>query len=97
MIHFLIGNGKNCTCYDCSVLYGGECYSTPDNNFLDKVEKITNLYRSKTYICRSDTNKFLEQIKPIVIKHLNIKAVGALANKIYERSRKTHESNITRR
>ncbi len=24
-IHILYGTGRNCTCYDCVVLYGGEC------------------------------------------------------------------------
>lgn len=31
-IGILIGYGENCTCYDCPVLYGGECLTTEENN-----------------------------------------------------------------
>lgn len=34
----LKGNGDNCTCIDCIVLYGGECLTTPINNALDKFD-----------------------------------------------------------
>lgn len=37
-IHILRGTGDNCTCTDCVVLYGGECATTKDNNFLDDLE-----------------------------------------------------------
>ncbi len=47
-IHILIGRGKNCTCYDCSVLYGGKCYTTEDNNLLDCLEKNFEHFMSKT-------------------------------------------------
>lgn len=47
-IHFLKGSGSNCTCYDCSVLYGGKCYTTPTNNFLDRLEKDVRKYLAFT-------------------------------------------------
>lgn len=47
-IHILKGTGDNCTCYDCSVLYGGDCWTTPDNNKLDKLEKSFEQFMSKT-------------------------------------------------
>lgn len=48
MIHILKGTGNNCTCYDCPVLYGGDCPSTPVNNFLDKIENLLIEFLSKT-------------------------------------------------
>lgn len=47
-IHILRGTGNNCTCYDCAVLYGGKCDTTPDNNFLDKLEKQVLQYLNYT-------------------------------------------------
>lgn len=68
-IHFLKGTGSNCTCSDCSVLYGGTCSTTAENNFLDRIEKVAlTLVGTKSYICRWDTTKFLEAIRPIVRK-----------------------------
>ena len=45
MIHILKGTGENCTCGDCSVLYGGDCWTTQMNNLLDKFdEKVYELW-----------------------------------------------------
>jgi len=38
-MHILYGTGTNCTCFDCVVLYGGECDTTKDNDFLDEIEE----------------------------------------------------------
>lgn len=37
-LHILKGTGDNCTCFDCPVLYGSDCYSTPMNNVLDEFD-----------------------------------------------------------
>lgn len=39
-IGILIGRGKNCSCVDCPVLYGGTCPTTPINNKLDNAKNI---------------------------------------------------------
>lgn len=72
-IHFLKGTGSNCTCGDCSVLYGGRCYTTPINNWLDRVERIARrIYDEKPYICKTDLRKFLDSIGPLVCKRYKI-------------------------
>lgn len=38
-IGVMFGRGENCTCPDCPVLYGGECYTTEENN--KKLEALT--------------------------------------------------------
>ncbi len=35
----VIGNGANCSCNDCPVLYGGKCHSTALNDRLDALER----------------------------------------------------------
>lgn len=47
-IHVLYGTGSNCTCYDCVVLYGGKCATTPINNMLDDLEEAVLEYLGKT-------------------------------------------------
>ncbi len=47
-IHFLRGSGDNCTCYDCPVLYGFDCPTTPENNFLDQLEASALKYLNLT-------------------------------------------------
>lgn len=47
-LHILKGTGDNCSCHDCVVLYGGECYTTPINNMLDDMEAKLELYLAKT-------------------------------------------------
>ena len=70
----LKGSGSNCTCGDCSVLYGGTCYTTPINNWLDRVEKIAySVVGKKKYICATDVNKFLEKLRPLVCNRYKIK------------------------
>jgi len=67
-IHILKGTGRNCTCGDCAVLYGGSCGTTKDNDFMDRVEKVALKLGAKTYICKSDIHRFLEGIRPIIKK-----------------------------
>lgn len=68
-IHILKGTGRNCTCGDCAVLYGGSCGTTKDNDFMDRVESIAlKQLGSKTYVCKSDIHRFLEAIRPVVRK-----------------------------
>lgn len=47
-IHILQGRGSNCTCGDCAVLYGGKCFTTRENNMLDKLEDRVLEYLTKT-------------------------------------------------
>lgn len=41
-VTFLLGRGENCTCSDCPVLYGGECYTgeTPKKRLFTKKIKV---------------------------------------------------------
>lgn len=71
-IHFLRGRGNNCTCYDCAVLYGGTCSTTPDNNFLDKVEKTILKILEGKYISYGRINKAIEAIRPLAKKYYKI-------------------------
>lgn len=71
-IHILRGRGNNCTCYDCSVLYGGTCYTTPYNNFLDKIEKSVLKAVDNRYISYGRMNKAIEAIRPHAIKYFKI-------------------------
>lgn len=72
-IHILVGIGSNCTCGDCAVLYGGDCYTTPTNNMLDKIDKVAaQIIGLKGYICKTDTHRFLEEIRPLVCKQYKL-------------------------
>lgn len=44
---FLIGRGENCTCADCPVLYGGECYTTDTNNKKATKGRISSLHKKQ--------------------------------------------------
>lgn len=76
-IHILRGVGYNCSCSDCSVLYGGECYTTEINNMLDKVEKDLEKYLSFTKTGRKKKessyaidSSIEEIIKPAFVKYI---------------------------
>lgn len=78
-IHFLKGTGSNCTCNDCAVLYGGTCYTTPTNNFLDKLEQDVQKWLSFTPTGRpkkvSDnyTDQCIERVvRPAFMKYKKI-------------------------
>lgn len=71
-LHILKGTGSNCTCYDCSVLYGGTCGTTPDNNFLDKIEKAILKEVENKYFSYGRINKVLETIRPQAKKYFKI-------------------------
>ena len=79
-IHILKGTGNNCSCGDCSVLYGGECYTTPINNFLDILEKavINNLKFTPTGKIKKISNYQIDScietvVRPLFKKYKNIK------------------------
>lgn len=81
-IHVLIGRGNNCSCSDCSVLYGGDCYTTPINNMLDKMEVDIEKYLSFTPTGRKKKlsgyaiDSVIEQIiKPVFTKYINNKKI----------------------
>lgn len=74
-IHILKGTGDNCTCNDCSVLYGGDCWTTPYNDFLDMLELAVVNYLTLTPTGRTRIvsdgimNKCIEEIvRPMVQK-----------------------------
>lgn len=72
-IHLLKGTGSNCTCGDCAVLYGGTCYTTPINNFLDRIDAAAlKVVGQKTYICISDLHRFLEKVRQPVKKRYKL-------------------------
>lgn len=71
-IHFLRGRGDNCTCHDCSVLYGGTCYTTPYNNLLDKIEKKVLKSLDHKYISKGRINRSIEEIRPLAKKYFKI-------------------------
>lgn len=77
--HFLKGTGDNCTCYDCVVLYGGKCDTTPDNNFLDSLEvKILKyLNFTPTGRARKISDSYMDScinniVRPAVRKYLKV-------------------------
>lgn len=79
-IHILKGTGDNCTCYDCVVLYGGECDSTEDNNILDVLEEniVNYLNFTPTGRPRKTSDYYMDSciekvVMPIVVKYLKIK------------------------
>ena len=43
----LRGRGDNCTCDDCVVLYGGECWTTKINDALDKFDDAVEIHYNK--------------------------------------------------
>lgn len=80
-IHFLRGSGSNCTCADCSVLYGGDCFTTPVNNMLDRVEErvIKFLTYTPTGRIKKNSNNHIDMaiehaVKGPVCKFLKIKS-----------------------
>lgn len=70
----LKGSGSNCTCYDCSVLYGGECYSTPINNMLDRMETIVKTIGVSKRDGSLRVENTLDQMRSLVLKRLKITA-----------------------
>lgn len=75
-LHILRGTGKNCTCLDCIVLYGGECQTTRTNNFLDKLEQkvLHYLNTTPTGKQRKVSDSFMDScindvVRPMVRKH----------------------------
>lgn len=80
-IHILYGTGTNCTCYDCVDLYGGECATTVDNDFLDELEEkvIAYLTYTPTGRLKKQSDFAMEDtieriVRPAVMKHLQIPA-----------------------
>ncbi len=71
-IHILKGRGSNCTCYDCAVLYGGTCSTTPDNNLLDRIEKGILKVLDNKYVSKGRINKSIEAIRPHAVKYFKI-------------------------
>lgn len=79
-IHILYGTGTNCTCYDCFDLYGGECATTRDNDFLDALEEkvIQYLELTPTGRKRVTSDSYMDKcindvVSPAVRKELKIK------------------------
>jgi hypothetical protein len=72
-IHILKGTGDNCTCGDCAVLYGGECYTTPENNFLDQLgERIAKATVNGRIVSKNDMHKALEAMRSPVKKYIHL-------------------------
>lgn len=82
-IHVLKGTGDNCTCGDCSVLYGGTCYTTPINNFLDRIEKTVKSVSKNEgkIVSKADMRRALEAMRPLFRKRYKI--TGAEYDKCY--------------
>lgn len=79
-IHILRGRGDNCSCYDCCVLYGGECATTKTNDFLDTLEEQVNEYLNFTPTGkpRVNSSSYIDKcidvvIRPAVCKFLKVK------------------------
>jgi hypothetical protein len=72
-IHILKGTGRNCTCGDCPVLYGGECWTTPENDFLDALgARVAKATVNGRVVSKNDMHKALETIRSPVKKYLHI-------------------------
>ena len=72
-IHILRGTGRNCTCGDCPVLYGGECWTTPENDFLDALgARVAKATVNGRVVSKNDMHKALEAIRSPVKKYLHI-------------------------
>jgi hypothetical protein len=72
-VHILKGTGDNCSCADCPVLYGGECYTTPENDFLDKLgERISKATVNGRVVSKNDMHKALEAMRSPVKKYLHV-------------------------
>lgn len=72
-IHILKGTGDNCTCGHCAVLYGGECHTTPENNFLDRLGgRIAKATVNGRVVSKNDMHKALEAIRSPVKKYMHL-------------------------
>ena len=80
-IHILYGNGENCTCNDCVVLYGGNCGTTPVNNLLDNMElEVLSFLRSTpTGRVRVNSEPYTDKvIESVIYPILRTNSVGIL-------------------
>lgn len=72
-LHILKGTGNNCSCNDCSVLYGGDCYTTPINDFLDSIQEKVRAYIPTMRVREaSSADKALNHIKKDLLRELEI-------------------------
>jgi hypothetical protein len=84
-IHVLYGTGANCSCYDCVVLYGGECDSTPTNNFLDSLEEAVIEYLAKTPTgkIRKKSDSYMDKCIEVIVKPHILAFTGINGKRFY--------------